>query len=211
MPRKYPALTFSDSVKAQQTKYGSRQAGAMMEAFETNDSELGVREEEFISGRDGFYMASVGENGWPYVQFRGGPAGFLKVLDPGTLGYVDYGGNRQYISTGNLRADDRVALILMDYARRRRMKIMARTRILEAGDHPEWVARLHDPDYRASVERVVLFDVEAFDWNCPQHITPRFTEAEIEGWENERHAAREAALLDRIRELESRLDAAGSE
>jgi hypothetical protein len=119
---------------------------------------------------------------------------------------VDYGGNRQYISTGNLQADDRVALILMDYARRQRLKVMARTRILKAADHPDLVAQLHDDDYRAKLERVVLFDIEAFDWNCPQHITPRFTEAEIEAWEAEQQSARETMLLERIAELETRLE-----
>ena len=201
MARRYTALTFGEHVKAVQEQYGSRQAGEMMENFDLDDFHLTPREAEFIEERDSFYMATVGDEGWPYVQFRGGPKGFLKALDATTLGYVDYGGNRQYISTGNLMHDDRVALILMDYAGRRRLKVMARTTILDAESHPDLVQALHDPAYRAKVERVVLFRVEAFDWNCPQHITPRFTEdviaAEVE--------AREAVLLARIDALEADL------
>ena len=197
MPRRYTELTFTDSVRKTQEEYGSRRAGAMMEQYEIDDRHLGQAEAGFIGQRDGFYMATVGEKGWPYVQFRGGPPGFLKVLDEKTLGYVDFLGNRQYISTGNLKKDDRVALFFMDYAHRRRLKVMARTRILDAEDQPDLVERLEDPDYPARVERVVLFEVEAFDWNCPQHITPRFTEAEIH--------QREAALQARIRDLEEQL------
>ena len=199
MKRRYPSLTFTESVKDVQRQYGSRRAGEMMERFEGDDAHLTGREAAFISERDSFYLSTVSESGWPYVQFRGGPKGFLKVIDSETLGYVDYGGNRQYISTGNLKADDRAALILMDYAARRRMKIMARTEILDASERPDLVEQLHDSDYPASVERIVLFHVEAFDWNCPQHITRRFTEDEI--------AEREAQLWARINELEDQLEA----
>ena len=201
MPRRYPALTFTDSVKAVQERYGSRRAGQMLENFDVEDARLGPREATFIAQRDSFYMATVGQEGWPYVQFRGGPVGFLKVLDETTLAYADFGGNRQYISTGNLLHDDRVALILMDYAHQRRMKIMARTEILEASERPELVEALHDPDYPAKVERIVLLRVEAFDWNCPQHITRRFTENQV--------LAREASLHSHIQELEARLEEAG--
>lgn len=195
MPRRYTELTFSDSVKTVQERYGSRRAGAMLEAFEVDDVHLGPREAEFIAGRDSFYIASVGEKGWPYVQYRGGPEGFLRVLDERTLGYLDYSGNRQYISTGNLLKDDRAALILMDYPNKRRLKLMVRTTILDSDENPELVERLADSEYPAPVERVVLFEVEAFDWNCPQHITRRFTESEV--------LAREADLRARIRELEA--------
>jgi len=136
-------------------------------------------EAEFIEARDGFYQATVNENGWPYVQFRGGPPGFLKVLDEQTIGYADFRGNIQYLSVGNMAANDRVALILMDYANRRRLKIWARARIVHADEDPDLLARLEIPTYRARVERAVVLTIEALDWNCPQHITPRFTEGEI--------------------------------
>ena len=175
MTRRYTDLTFNDSVKQVQQRYGTRGGNERLENLPVDDRHLSDREVEFIRARDSFYMASVGQNGWPYVQFRGGPPGFLEVLDAGTLGYADYRGNRQYITTGNVQADDRVALILMDYPHRQRLKLMARMEVLEATERPDLVARLHDPQYRAKVERVVLLHVEAFDWNCPQHITPRYT------------------------------------
>ena len=140
---------------------------------------LGFREVEFIGKRDSFYMASVGESGWPYVQHRGGPAGFMKVLDPKTIGFADYSGNRQYVSTGNFKTDDRVALFFMDYPNRRRLKMLGRVRSV-ALDEVEMLAKLEDDGYPAQLERGFTIQVEAFDWNCPQHITPRFTEAEIE-------------------------------
>ena len=179
MSRKYTQLTFTDSVKQAQEHYGSRQTAAKVEAWDVDDEHLSAEERGFIAERDGFYMATVGEGGWPYVQFRGGPKGFLKVLDDTTLAFADFRGNRQYISTGNLRHDDRVALFLMDYPNRRRLKLLAHTEIVDAEDRPDLLQRLEDPDYRARIERLVLFRVVAFDWNCPQHITPRFTEAEL--------------------------------
>ncbi|MEP6831395.1 MAG: pyridoxamine 5'-phosphate oxidase family protein [Rhizomicrobium sp.] len=136
-------------------------------------------EEAFIAARDSFYMATVSETGWPYIQHRGGPPGFLKVLDEHTLGFADYRGNRQYISVGNLAADDRTALILVDYPRRRRMKLYGHVAAQDLADDPKLVERLMVPGYKAKPERVMLFRLEAFDWNCPQHITPRFTEADM--------------------------------
>jgi predicted pyridoxine 5'-phosphate oxidase superfamily flavin-nucleotide-binding protein len=136
-------------------------------------------EEAFIAARDSFYMATVSETGWPYIQHRGGPPGFLKVLDEHTLGFADYRGNRQYISVGNLAADDRAALILVDYPRRRRMKLYGHVRVQALADDPKLVERLMVPGYKAKPERAMLFRLEAFDWNCPQHITPRFTEADM--------------------------------
>ncbi len=124
-------------------------------------------------------MATVSETGWPYIQHRGGPPGFLRVLDEQTLGFADLRGNRQYISVGNLGADDRVALILMDYPQRRRMKIYAHAEIRDLKDDPELAGKLSLGDYKARVERAMVLKLEAFDWNCPQHITPRFTEAEL--------------------------------
>jgi hypothetical protein len=137
-------------------------------------------EAAFISARDSFYVASVSETGWPYVQHRGGPPGFLKMLDETTLGFADFRGNRQYLTLGNTAADDRVALILMDYPNRARLKILAHMEARDLAAEPELAARLAVPGYRAKPERAFLLHLAAFDWNCPQHITPRFTTAEIE-------------------------------
>jgi uncharacterized protein len=136
-------------------------------------------ETAFIESRDSFYMATVSENGWPYVQHRGGPPGFLHVLDDRTLAFADFRGNRQYISVGNLTADDRVALILMDYPRCRRLKILAHAEMKDLASDDMLATQLAIPGYRAKVERAVVLHLEAFDWNCPQHITPRFSEAEL--------------------------------
>jgi predicted pyridoxine 5'-phosphate oxidase superfamily flavin-nucleotide-binding protein len=137
-------------------------------------------EAAFIGERDSFYMATVTENGWPYVQHRGGPRGFLKLLDDKTLGFADFRGNRQYISLGNVAADDRVALILVDYPNRSRLKILAHMEARDIRDDPELAERLIVPGYKGKPERAFLLRLETFDWNCPQHITPRFTVAEIE-------------------------------
>jgi predicted pyridoxine 5'-phosphate oxidase superfamily flavin-nucleotide-binding protein len=137
-------------------------------------------EAQFIAERDSFYMATVSETGWPYVQHRGGPAGFLRVLDDQTLGFADFRGNRQYISIGNLSADDRVCLILMDYSHSRRLKIYARTEARDLDADQALADRLAIPDYAAKPERALLLHLEAFDWNCSQHITPRFSAAELE-------------------------------
>lgn len=133
----------------------------------------------FISQRDSFYMATVSQTNWPYVQHRGGPPGFLKVLDEKTLAFADYRGNRQYISLGNLTANDRVALFLMDYAAKARLKIYAHVEAIPLDANPDLTARVSLPGYKAKLERVLLLHLVAFDWNCPQHITPRFTEAQI--------------------------------
>ena len=146
-----------------------------MEEFGPDQSKIFQREMEFIKKRDSFYMSSVGENGWPYVQFRGGPKGFLRIIDQETLGFADFRGNMQYISTGNINATKKTALILLDYPTRTRLKIWAEAEILDPEAHPDLVEKLVDPEYKAKVERLVVFHIKAFDWNCPQHITPRFT------------------------------------
>ena len=179
MPRRYTELTFTDSVKRTQQRYGSREQGLQLERMDRQDDRLSDREAAFISDRDGFYVASVGENGWPYLQFRGGPRGFVKVVDERTLAYADFRGNLQYITMGNIQHDNRVALFFMDYANRRRLKVMARAEIIEASKFTERTRKLVAPNDRAPVERTVLYHVEAFDWNCPQHITPRWTEEEM--------------------------------
>lgn len=179
MSHKFADITFTPSVLAAQQHYGSREQYRKIQQRGGPNDRLGPNEAAFLARRDGFYMASVSETGWPYVQFRGGPAGFLKVLDEKTLGYADFRGNLQYVSVGNLSHDDRVALILMDYPNQTRLKLLGRARIVEAADEPELIAKLAMPEYQAKVERAVVISVEAFDWNCPQHITPRYTEAEI--------------------------------
>jgi len=166
------------SVKAAQAANGSEAHYSSLRG-KPRSSVFTAREAAFIEARDSFYMATVSQNGWPYVQHRGGPPGFLRVLDEKTLGFQDLRGNRQYISVGNLGADCRVALLVMDYPNRRRLKILAHAEMKGVADDAQLVARLATPGYRGKVERVFLLHVEAFDWNCPQHITPRFTEGEL--------------------------------
>ncbi len=166
------------SVRAMQAEMGSAHVFDRFDGDRAFDA-ITRREMDFITARDSFYMASVSETGWPYVQHRGGPAGFLTVLDERTLAFADYRGNRQYISAGNLRANDRVALILMDYTRQMRLKIFARVEFLPVEPESALAGQVLSPDYRARPERIVLLRLAAFDWNCPQHITPRFTEDEI--------------------------------
>ncbi len=197
MVRNFAEIAFTDAVKAQQEKHGSRRSYARMEAVQQG-MDIGFAEAEFITERDGFYLATVGANGYPYVQFRGGPKGFLKVLDHATLAYADFRGNLQYISVGNLQGNDRAALILMDYANRRRLKIYARIEVVDATVDPELMAQLEDPSYPARIERAMLLHVEAVDWNCPQHITPRYTMEEIREMN--------APLLEHIAKLEAELE-----
>jgi predicted pyridoxine 5'-phosphate oxidase superfamily flavin-nucleotide-binding protein len=167
-------------VKALQEKYGSRRQYARRETAGSSLDRLGPDESAFLADRDSFYLATVGATGWPYIQHRGGPKGFLKVIDPQTIAFADFRGNKQFISTGNLATDNRVALILVDYPHQARLKILGRAEILEGDSARQWIARLRDPEYQAVVERVYLIHVEGFDWNCPQHITPRFTAEEIQ-------------------------------
>jgi predicted pyridoxine 5'-phosphate oxidase superfamily flavin-nucleotide-binding protein len=180
MPRAFADIAFTPSVKAAQREYGSREANRGFELAKEARNELTEREIGFIAERDSFYQATVSESGWPYVQHRGGPVGFLKALDNRTIGFADFRGNRQYLSVGNLAANDRIALILMDYANRRRLKIWGHARIVHETEHPELLARLETPSYHARVERGIVIQVAAYDWNCPQHITPRFSGAEVE-------------------------------
>jgi predicted pyridoxine 5'-phosphate oxidase superfamily flavin-nucleotide-binding protein len=179
MSHKFFDLTFTPSVKKAQEHYGTRRNYLRFESGEPDYFGLTEDETEFIAERDNFYLSTVSENDQPYVQFRGGPKGFLKVLDENTLGFADFQGNLQYISTGNLSANDRAALILMDYPNQQRLKIIARAEIKDARVAPELIAKLTMPDYSAKIERAVILHVEAFDWNCPRHITPRYTIEEI--------------------------------
>ena len=180
MGRRFAELAFTPTVKDQQTRHGSRSQYHRVETSGNPGAALGPHEQSFILQRDGFYMASVSESGWPYVQFRGGPKGFLHVIDDRTIAFADLRGNMQYISTGNLLRNDRVALFLMDYPAQTRLKILGHAEILEDTPQAEdWLDRLRVPGEKSPAERAVLIHIEAFDWNCPQHITPRYTQEEI--------------------------------
>ena len=180
MAEHFGSLVFTPVVKALQEKYGSRRQYARMEGGGTSLDRRGPDEAAFIAERDSFYMATIGSTGWPYVQHRGGPKGFLKVIDYSTVAFADFRGNKQYISTGNLATDNRVAVIMVDYPRQARLKILGRADVLEGEQASEWIERLRDPGYKSVIERVYVIRVEAFDWNCPQHITPRFTADQIQ-------------------------------
>lgn len=180
MPRAFAKISFTPSVKTAQSMYRSREANLGFELAEDDRAEITEREAEFIEARDSFYQATVNQDGWPYVQHRGGPIGFLKVLDPNTIGFADFSGNRQYLSVGNLFENDRISMILMDYSQKRRLKIWGRVQIVHEGEAPEVIAKLEMPSYRARIERAFIIRVEAWDWNCPQHITARYTDADLE-------------------------------
>jgi predicted pyridoxine 5'-phosphate oxidase superfamily flavin-nucleotide-binding protein len=199
MANAFAEITFTSSVKATQSLYGSREKNTRFEKAEDARNQLTEQESEFVANRDSFYQATVSESGWPYVQHRGGPKGFLKVLDDRTIGFADFRGNIQYLSVGNLNANNRISLILMDYPNRRRLKIWGRARIVHENEDSDLVARLDVPSYRARVERAIVIHVEAYDWNCPQHITPRYSQADIE--------LLIAPLHEEIRELKSQLAA----
>ena len=196
MASKYMQLVLTPAVQQAQDKYfGKHQA--VESAPETDP--LTRSEAYFIESRDSFYMATVSETGWPYLQHRGGPLGFVKVLGPNLIGFADFKGNRQLVSTGNLDVTDRVALFMMDYPHRTRLKLLGHARVLDAREHPELVDQLAPEPLRRKVERLFLIEVVSYDWNCPQYITPRFTATEVE-----RYAA---PLKVRIAELEAQLAA----
>jgi uncharacterized protein len=194
MTSRFFNLVFSPSVKAAQQQNGSREAYGKRDGASEPDK-LTMNEAQFIASRDSFYMASTGAGGWPYIQHRGGPAGFIKVLNERSIGIADFRGNRQYVSVGNLADDNRVALFFMDYPRRARLKLLGRARTVNLAEAPDLAAALIDEAYGAKVERGLIIEIEAFDWNCPQHITPRFTLAEIE--------PTIVALKSRVAELEA--------
>jgi predicted pyridoxine 5'-phosphate oxidase superfamily flavin-nucleotide-binding protein len=197
MSHKFAEIAFTPTVKKIQDQQGSRLAYARMEGVgDPVNQRLTSAEASFIAARDSLYMATVSETGWPYIQHRGGPAGFVRVIDERTIGFADFRGNRQYVSVGNLTTDDRVSLFFMDYPNRTRLKLFGRARMVGLDD-PAALGRLELPDYRARVERGFLITVEGFDWNCPQHITERFTLDEIR--------AMSAPLTTRIAELEAEL------
>lgn len=180
MGRRFAEIAFTPRVKDRQVRDGSRSAYERIEREGADDAALGPAELAFLTERDSFYMASVLENGWPYLQHRGGPRGFVKALGPDVIGFADFRGNRQLISAGNLDGDGRVALFFMDYPNRRRLKMFGHAKSIEAEEDSLLAERLADRGYRARMERIVTIRVTGFDWNCPQHITPRFTSDELE-------------------------------
>ena len=181
MAKAFAELAFTPEVRKIQERQGSARGYDKFLSPEARaDDTLGPREAQFIGLRDGFYQATVSETGWPYVQFRGGPRGFLKVLDDQTIAYADFRGNRQYISTGNLTQDNRIAMILVDYPNSARLKILGRARMVELADDPDLIDKLHDAEYRARPERAVVITIEGLDWNCPQHLPVRLTMEEMQ-------------------------------
>ena len=195
MAHKFLDLAFTPEVQAAQQHYYGR---SQVLPPAVHDDPLGTDETAFIESRDSFYLGSVSETGWPYVQHRGGPAGFAKVISPNEIAFADYKGNRQMLSTGNLATNDRVCLFLMDYPRRERLKLLGHAEVLDARDHPELVQQLAAPEMVKLTERIFKIRIVSYDWNCPKYITPRYTAAEV----NEIIAP----LKARIAELESQLN-----
>ncbi|MGF1491615.1 MAG: pyridoxamine 5'-phosphate oxidase family protein [Microcoleaceae cyanobacterium] len=195
MSPKFAEIAFTPAVKAIQEYYGSREAyQKFVENGPANDT-LTPDIIAFIQQRDSFYLGSVSETGWPYIQFRGGPVGFLRVIDDKTLGFADFSGNNQFLSTGNFSKNDRAFLFLMDYPNRRRLKIWGRAKVVEDA---AWIERLRIPGYTGNPQRAFLITVEAWDRNCPQHIPRKYSEDDI--------AAITEPLLARIAELEAQLE-----
>ena len=180
MNRNFNKLAFTYSVKKIKEQYDTRKSYSRME-ISCDKYVLINREIPLIQSRDSFYMATVGENGWPYVQYRGGPKGFLKVIDNTTLGFADFRGNMQYISSGNIKSNQKAALFLIDYPSQQQLKIWAESKIIDPNDNYELLQRLSDSNYNAVIERLIIFKIQAYDWNCPQHITQRYTTEEIAG------------------------------
>lgn len=178
MGRAFVSVMFGEAAKRLQERFGSRAAYERMAREGRAGDALGPVEREFIGRRDSFYLATVTADGWPYVQHRGGPKGFLRVLDDRTIAFADFAGNAQFVSAGNLETNDRVALFLMDYPNQARLKVIGHARVVEADAELE--AKVAVPGYAARVQRVIVVEVVAFDWNCSQHITPRWTEEEVE-------------------------------
>jgi uncharacterized protein len=196
MGHKFAEIAFTPTVKKAQEHSGSRRSYARLEDGDAHHDNLSSREMAFIADRDSFYMATVSETGWPYIQHRGGPAGFVRILDEKTIGFADFAGNRQYVSVGNFQGDDRVSLFFMDYPNQTRLKLLGRVRLIEAVE-AKLLERLQVPDYGARIERGMVITIEGYDWNCPQHITPRFTQAQV--------LSMVVPLRNRVTELESAL------
>ncbi len=185
MGHKFAQIAFTESVRKAQEVFGSRGAYEGWDEGPDYHDVLGEREASFIAERDSFYMATVSETGWPYVQHRGGQIGFVKVINERQIGFSDFRGNRQYVTVGNVSKDDRVSLFFMDYPNRTRLKLLGRVRLVSE-DETALLDQLNNEGYRARVERGFVITVEGFDWNCPQHITPRFTETQINNLNKEK-------------------------
>lgn len=193
MAKNFAEIAFSAAAKALQEQYGSRSGYERMEKMNVVDG-LSRNEKGFIEQRDSFYLASIVSNGFPYIQHRGGPKGFVKVLDKHTIGFIDFTGNKQYISVGNFATNNKVALFMMDYPAKARLKILARAEVVDLDENSELLEKLDLGEYEHRPERIILFHIEAYDWNCPQHIIPRYTVDEIKKAFNPH--------LDKITELE---------
>lgn len=200
MGRAYSDIAFTPTVREVQSSMGSRAQYAFLDQTGNRQDSLGRREIAFVEEMDHFFQATVSETGWPYVQHRGGPKGFLRVLDAKTLVFADFKGNVQYLSVGNLQKDDRISMILIDYAEQIRLKIIGHARTVEAADDPDLMEQLRTPGYDARIERAFIITVEGYDWNCPQHIMPRFTQEEI--------ASMSAPLHAQVRRLKDQLEQA---
>jgi uncharacterized protein len=179
MTQRYREIAFTSDVRAAQEANGSAEMMNRNAPSDGTPDKLTEAEIAFITARDSFYMATISATDWPYMQHRGGPQGFVKVLGPRTIGIADYAGNRQYVSVGNFAGNTRAALFFMDYLNRRRLKMLAHARVVDPDKEPDTIAKLKDDGYRARIERGLIFEIEAFDWNCPQHITQRLTVAEM--------------------------------
>jgi predicted pyridoxine 5'-phosphate oxidase superfamily flavin-nucleotide-binding protein len=196
MAKNFAEIAFTDAVKKLQEKHGSRRGYERMERFSKVDG-LTDHEMSFIQNRDSFYLASIGAKEFPYIQHRGGPKGFLKVLDSKRIGFIDFIGNKQYVSVGNMATNTNVALIMIDYPTRTRLKIYAKSEVIELKDNPELYEIVDLEDYKFRPERMMVFHIEAYDWNCPQHIKQRFTLEEIDEITK--------PLRNKIKELEEKL------
>jgi len=178
MAKNFAEIAFTEAVKKLQEKHGSRSSYERMEKFSVVDG-LTEGEISFIQNRDSFYLATIGVKEFPYIQHRGGPKGFLKVLDSKRLGFIDFVGNKQYVSVGNMATNNNVSLIMIDYPSKTRLKIFAKAEVVELKDNPELYEVLDLKEYKFRPERMIVFNIEAYDWNCPQHIIPRYTVNEI--------------------------------
>ena len=197
MGNKYLEIAATDGVKQVQERLGSRSGYARREGGPANHHRLGPEEISFIEAQNTFFLASVSETGWPYIQHRGGPKGFLKVLDENTIGFPEFSGNRQYISFGNILQNSRVSLFLLDYRNRERLKIFGQATLVERGQSLDLLKRLETANLPSKVERGIIIHVEAFDWNCSQYIVPRFSEEEVSSLVD--------PLKQRIEELEAKI------
>ena len=197
MTDRYLEIATRDAVKALQERWGSRSAYSRLESGPLTNNQLGPEEIAFIEAQDSFFLASINDSGWPYIQHRGGPPGFLKVLENNQLGFSDFKGNRQYLSFGNILKNPRVSLFLIDYPARARLKIFGHAKLVEGDDLPDALRKIENDPGAMPIERGIIIQVEAFHWNCPKYIVPRFTEEQV------RTAV--APLVQRIHDLEAEL------